>query len=393
MPIPLSLRSKKVSPSQTLSISTLSNRLLAQKKEVVNLAVGQSDFVMPAHAKQAAIEAVRNDMTRYTAVDGTAELKHSIADKFKRENDLDYADAQIIVSNGAKHSLALLCQTLLNSGDEVIIPAPFWTTYPEIVRLADGKPVIITAPITQDFKMTAEQLETHINERTKMLLLNSPNNPAGTCYTADEFAAIGAVLERHPQVLICSDDIYEHFVFDDKPFINILNVCPDLYPRTIVINGVSKAYSMTGLRIGYSAGPAEVVAGMKKIQSQSTSNPCSISQAAACAALEGDNDFLSEVRQEFVKRRDFLVAQLGQFKGVDLVVPTGSFYIFPDFSCALDTFDKASDDLTLAEYLLKELYVATVPGIAFGMPNHLRISFSIAFDALERGCERLAKVF
>ncbi len=348
---------------------------------------------MPDHAKQAAIEAVRKNMTRYTAVDGTAELKRAIANKFKRENNLRYADAQIIASNGAKHSLSLLCQALLNAGDEVIIPAPFWTTYPEIVKLADGNPVAITAGLAQNFKITAEQLEAHINERTKMLLLNSPNNPAGTCYTADEFAAIGAVLEKHPRVLICSDDIYEHFVFDNQPFVNILNVCPDLCPRTIVVNGVSKAYSMTGLRIGYAAGPAEIIAAMKKIQSQSASNPCSISQAAARAALEGDNDFLAEIRQEFIKRRDFLVAQLRQFKGVDLVVPAGSFYIFPDFSSALDTFDQASDDLTLAEYLLKELYVATVPGIAFGMPNHLRISFSVAFDALERGCERLAKVF
>ena len=347
---------------------------------------------MPEHAKQAVVEAVRKDMTRYTAVDGTAELKNAVINKLKRENNLDYVDTQIIVSNGAKHSLFLLCQALLDASDEVIIPAPFWTTYPEIVKLSDGEPVTIASDIGQNFKITAEQLAAHINERTKILLINSPNNPSGACYTADELAALGEVLKEHPHVLICSDDIYEHFVFDNQPFVNILNVCPELYSRTIIINGVSKAYSMTGLRIGYAAGPKEIISGMKKIQSQSTSNPCSTSQEAARAALDGDSSFLSAMRQELTKRRDFLVTELKKIENINVVVPAGSFYIFPDFSNTLAKL-KVSDDLELAKYLLEKLYIATVPGVAFGTPGHLRISFSVAFEELERGCKRLANIF
>ena len=384
----VSLRSRKVSPSQTLSISALSNQLLAQKKDVINLAAGQPAFATPDHIKHAAIEAINNNMTRYTAVDGTAELKQAVCDKFKRENGLSYTSDQIIVSGGAKFSLYLLCQAVLDKGDEVIIPAPFWTTYPEVVKLADAAPATIATNAAQGFKITANQLEGLITSSTKVLMLNSPNNPSGACYTADEFAELAAVLEKHPNILICSDEIYEHFVFDGHKFTGILNACPQLYDRTIIINGVSKAYSMTGWRIGYAAGPPHLIAAMKKIQSQSTSNPCSISQIAAQAALQGPLDFLEDVRRDLTAQRDFLVDSLNRIDGVSVLSPPGSFYLLPDCSGALQRLDYASNDLELAEHLLEEFLVATVPGIAFGLPNHLRISFPGAFKDIQRAAER-----
>lgn len=386
----ISSRSHKINPSQTLSISTLSNQLMAQGKDVINLSVGQPNFATPEYAKQAAIEAIKDNLTRYTAVDGTQELKQAIIDKFKRENNLDYSSDQIIASNGAKHSLSLVCQALLDAGDEVIIPCPFWTSYPEMIKLSEGKPVAVMADINKEFKIGAEQLQESITAQTKMLMINSPNNPTGACYTKQELEQLGEVLRQHPHVYICSDDIYEHFVYagDGKP-LNILNVCPDLYDRAIIINGVSKVYSMTGWRIGYAAGPKEVIAAMKKIQSQTTSNPCSISQVASAAALNGPQSHLQFVRSAFLEQRNLLVESLQKIEGIAIEKPAGSFYAFADCSELLEVFPHANDDLSLSEYLLNTHYVATVPGCAFGAENHLRMSFSLTAEKIQQAVEVL----
>ncbi len=389
---PFAQRTQKISPSQTLSISALSNRLRAEGKDVINLAVGQPDFPTPEHVKDAAARAMRDGKTGYTAVDGTAELKQAIVNKLKRDNDLDYASEQIIVSCGAKHSLYNLCQALLDDGDEVLTPAPFWISYPEMIKLADAEPVIIAADGAQNYKITAPQLRRYINENTRLLMLNSPNNPSGMLYSRDELAALAEVLLQHPNVYICSDDIYEHFVFTGEPFVNIVNVCPELHARTIVINGVSKAYSMTGWRIGYAAGPEKLIAVMKKIQSQSTSNPCSISQEAARAAMDGPLDFVVNMRETFTARRAYAYDALQKMDGVEALEPDGSFYIFPNFSGVIERHPEVNNDLELAEYLLMKHHVATVPGIAFGMANHLRFSFATETETLKRAIDRVREM-
>ena len=387
----ISKRSSKISPSKTLSISALSNKLRAQGKDIANLAVGQPDFPTPEHVKQAAREAITQNKTGYTAVDGVAELKEAIIHKTKRDNKLDYESNQIIVSCGAKHSLYNICQATLNKGDEVIVPAPFWISYPDIIKLAEGVPVSVETTVEQEFKITANQLEQHINERTRMLFLNSPNNPSGSVYSENELSALAEVLVKHPQVIICSDDIYEHFVFDNRTFSNILNVCPELYSRCVIVNGVSKAYSMTGWRIGWSAGPAELIASMKKIQSQSTSNPCSISQAASQAALEGSLDYVYMMRNAFAERRDYLISELNNIDGITAPTPAGSFYVFADLSEAIARHPDVSDDLEIAEQLLNQSYVSTVPGIAFGIKNYLRLSLAVSPEALQKAVERIGE--
>ncbi|MDD9868596.1 MAG: pyridoxal phosphate-dependent aminotransferase [Gammaproteobacteria bacterium] len=392
MPNTFSQRAQKISPSQTLSISALSNRLRAEGRDVINLAVGQPDFPTPEHVKEAAAKAMRDNKTGYTAVDGTAELKQAVADKLKCENGLDYAGDQILVSCGAKHSLYNLCQALLNKGDEVITPAPFWLSYPELIKLAEGEPVILRAGMGQRFKINAQQLERSITKNTRLLMLNSPNNPSGMLYSRSELGELAEVLLQNPNIHICSDDIYEHFVFGAEPFANIVNVCPELQSRTVVINGVSKAFSMTGWRIGYAAGPAGLIAVMKKIQSQSTSNPCSISQEAARAALDGPLDCVAKMRETFAERRDWLGAALRKINGVETLMPDGSFYVFPNFSGVIERHPKVGNDLELAEYLLEKHHVAAVPGIAFGMVNHLRLSFATGMDELEKAVERIAEM-
>ncbi|MXX99136.1 MAG: pyridoxal phosphate-dependent aminotransferase [Gammaproteobacteria bacterium] len=382
-------RSSKISPSKTLSISALSNKLRAEGKDIANLAVGQPDFPTPDYVKQAAVEAIAQNKTGYTAVDGIAELKEAIVRKTKRDSKLDYETEQIIVSCGAKHSLYNVCQAALNKGDEVIVPAPFWNSYPDIIKLAEGVPVTVTTTTEQGFKITAEQLQQHINERTRMLLLNSPNNPSGSVYTAEELTDLAEVLIKHPQVIICSDDIYEHFVFDGNTFSNILNVCPELYPRCLIVNGVSKAYAMTGWRIGWTAGPADLITAMKKIQSQSTSNPCSISQAASQAALENSLDYVYMMRDAFAERRDYLASELNDIDGITLPTPAGSFYAFADFSEAIARHPDISDDLELSKELLNQTHVSTVPGIAFGIENHLRLSLAVSTEELQKAVERI----
>ena len=384
-------RSSKISPSKTLSISALSNKLRAEGKDIANLAVGQPDFPTPDYVKQAAVEAIAQNKTGYTAVDGIAELKEAIVRKTKRDSKLDYETEQIIVSCGAKHSLYNVCQAALNKGDEVIVPAPFWNSYPDIIKLAEGVPVTVTTTTEQGFKITAGQLQQHINERTRMLLLNSPNNPSGSVYTAEELTDLAEVLIKHPQVIICSDDIYEHFVFDGNTFSNILNVCPELYPRCLIVNGVSKAYAMTGWRIGWTAGPADLITAMKKIQSQSTSNPCSISQAASQAALENSLDYVYMMRDAFAERRDYLASELNDIDGITLPTPAGSFYAFADFSEAIARHPDISDDLELSKELLNQTHVSTVPGIAFGIENHLRLSLAVSTEELQKAVERIRK--
>lgn len=385
-------RSLQVSPSQTLSISAISSKLQAEGKDIANLAVGQPDFPTPDHVKQAGIDAINQNRTGYTAVDGIAELKQAIINKTKRDNQLDYASNNIIVSCGAKHSLYTLCQALLNKGDEAIIPAPYWISYPDLVKLSEAKPVIVETSPEHQFKITADQLDAHVTEKTRMLFINSPNNPSGNVYSESELLEIGEVVKKYPKLIVCSDDIYEHFVFDGKSFCNILNVHPDLKERCIIINGVSKAYSMTGWRIGWAAGPKELIAAMKKIQSQSTSNPCSISQVASQVALEGSLDYVYMMRDAFAERRTYLINALNKMDGVKAPASEGSFYVFADFSEAIKRHPKVSSDLELSEFLLTEVYVSTVPGIAFGIENHLRFSLATSPTELKKAIERIDRV-
>ncbi|MBD3670370.1 MAG: pyridoxal phosphate-dependent aminotransferase [Gammaproteobacteria bacterium] len=388
----LSQRVQSIKPSPTLAVTAQAKALKAQGKDIIGLGAGEPDFDTPDHIKAAAIEAINQGFTKYTAVDGTVELKQAIINKLKRDNDLDYAADQILVSCGGKQSFFNLAQALLNPGDEVIIPAPYWVSYPDMVLLAEGVPVIVEAGIEQQFKITPEQLESAITDRTRLLVLNSPSNPTGVTYTRSELAALGDVIKKHPDVLIASDDMYEHISWAEEPFANIVMACPELYEQTIVLNGVSKAYSMTGWRIGYAAGPARLIGAMKKIQSQSTSNPTSISQVAAQAALEGDQSCIQVMLEAFKKRHDFVVERLNTIKGIKCLPSQGAFYCFPDFSDAIAALDGIEDDVQLAEYLLREAGVALVPGSAFGSPGFMRLSFATSLENLEQALERIEKV-
>ncbi len=390
MSIKLSDRVQRVKPSPTLSITATANQLRSEGKDIIGLGAGEPDFDTPEHIKQAAIDAIHQGKTKYTAVDGTAELKAAVIEKFHKDNGLDYQPEQILVSSGGKQSFYNLCQALLNPGDEVIIPAPYWVSYPDMVLLADGKPVIVSAGQEQRFKLTPEQLEAAITDNTRLFVINSPSNPTGVAYTEDELAALGEVLRQHPQVLIATDDMYEHILFNGKKFSNIVMACPDLYDRTIVLNGVSKAYSMTGWRIGYAGGPADLIKAMKKVQSQSTSNPCSISQAAAAAALAGDQGCVQTMLKAFEERHAFVVETLNKIPGFDCMASDGTFYSFPNVEQAIGNLDGINDDLELADYLLTKAEVALVPGTAFGLPGHIRISFATSMENLEKALERIA---
>jgi aspartate aminotransferase len=389
MKITLSDRIQRVKPSPTLAVTALASQLRAQGRDVIGLAAGEPDFDTPEYIKQAAIDAIKQGYTKYTAVDGTPGLKQAIINKFKTENGLDYEADQILVSVGGKQGFYNLCQTLLNEGDEVIIPAPYWVSYPDIVKLADATPVIVDGDISQSFKITPEQLEAAITDKTKLFILNSPSNPSGKAYTRDELRALGDVLLKHPNVVIISDDIYEHIVWTDEGFNNILNVCPELNDRTVVINGVSKAYSMTGWRIGYSGGPAEIIKGMKKVQSQSTSNPTSIAQHAAQAALEGDQSFLKEMCDVFEQRHNFVYESLNSIDGVECLTSDGTFYSFPSFHAVIDRMDGIEDDVQLAQLILEKADVALVPGSAFGLSGYLRLSYATDMESLEKALSRI----
>jgi len=389
--IQLSQRVQSIKPSPTLAVTARAKALKAEGKDIIGLGAGEPDFDTPEHIKAAAIEAINNGFTKYTAVDGTPELKQAVIAKFKRDNGLDYTPDQILVSCGGKQSFFNLAQALLDAGDEVIIPAPYWVSYPDMVLLAEGVPVIIEAGLEQGFKITPEQLDAAITPRTRLLVLNSPSNPTGVTYTKADLAALGEVLRKHPHVLIASDDMYEHIMWSEEPFANIVMACPDLYERTIVLNGVSKAYSMTGWRIGYAGGPKALIGAMKKIQSQSTSNPTSISQVAAQAALDGDQSCIQEMLTAFKQRHDYVVKALNEIDGIQCLPSQGAFYCFPDMSAAIAKLDGVEDDVQLAEYLLTEAGVALVPGSAFGAPGYMRLSFATSMENLQKAMERIAK--
>jgi aspartate aminotransferase len=387
--IALSQRVQRIKPSPTLAVSARAAELRAAGRDIVGLGAGEPDFDTPEHIKQAAIRAIKAGATRYTAVDGTAELKTAIINKFRRDNGLTYEPDQILVSCGGKQSFYNLAQALLNPGDEVIIPAPYWVSYPDMVRLADGEPVIVRTGLDQRFKISPEQLEAAITAKTRLVVLNSPSNPTGVAYNETELRALAEVLLRHPQVLIATDDMYEHILWTEAPFVNIVNVCPELYARTLVLNGVSKAYAMTGWRIGYAGGPAPLIKAMKKIQSQSTSNPAAPSQAAAVEALNGDQSCIATMVNAFRQRHDYLVGALNELPGVRCAEADGTFYAFPDFNAAIARLDGVDDDAKLAEYLLDKVGVAVVPGSAFGAPGYVRLSFATSLKVLEDAIRRL----
>ena len=391
MSIELSERVQRVKPSPTLAIAATAARLRSEGEDIIGLATGEPDFDTPEHIKVAAIEAIHAGKTKYTAVDGTPSLKEAVINKFKKDNGFDYAADQILVSVGGKQSFYNLCQALLNPGDEVIIPAPYWVSYPDIVLLADATPIIIEAPQQQGFKLTPEQLEAAITPMTRLLVINSPSNPSGVCYSKEEFKALGDVLRKHPKVLIATDDMYEHIVFPGNTFTNILMVCPDLYERTIVLNGVSKAYAMTGWRIGYAGGPKPLIQAMKKVQSQSTSNPCSISQAAAEAALNGGHACIQTMLKAFKDRHDYVLEAVNKINGADCLPSDGTFYSFPNVEPIIERMEGIHDDVDLADHLLNHAGVALVPGAAFGMAGHIRISYATSMENLEKALTRITE--
>jgi aspartate aminotransferase len=387
--VPLSHRVRRIKPSPTLAVTARAAELRAAGHDIIGLGAGEPDFDTPEHIKAAAIRAIETGQTKYTAVDGTPALKQAVIDKFQRENGLSYEADQILVSCGGKQSFYNLAQALLDPGDEVIIPAPYWVSYPDMVRLADAEPVEIYAGIDQHFKVTPHQLEAAITEKTRLFVINSPSNPTGVAYSRAELQALGEVLREHPKILVATDDMYEHILWADEPFCNIVNACPELYERTFVLNGVSKAYAMTGWRIGYAAGPAPAIQAMKKIQSQSTSNPASISQAAAQAALEGDQSCIKSMVEAFKTRHDFVVQALNAMPGVRCQPGDGTFYCFPNVEEAIANVQGVSNDVELAERLLADAGVALVPGSAFGARGYLRLSFATSMDNLSKAMDRL----
>ena len=385
----ISVKVGQIRPSATIAVSAKALDLKAQGRDIVSLAAGEPDFDTPEHIRQAAIAAIHAGKTRYTQVDGTPELKAAIIHKFRVQNELEFSADQVIASNGAKQSLYNLMVAVLNSGDEVIVPAPYWVSYPDMVKLADARPAILAATVENDYKITARELQNTLNENTRMLILNSPSNPTGKVYTEEEYKALGDVLIEHPKVFIACDDIYEHIYWGSKPYRTLLNVCPELADRTLVINGVSKGYAMTGWRIGYVAGPADLVGAMRKIQGQSTSCPGSISQAAAVAALTGPQECLEEMRMAYAERYQYMLEALNDIPGVTCPECDGAFYAFPSFQRCIDAMDDIHDDVELAGWLLEAAEVATVPGSAFGAPGHLRLSFASSMEELQDAVSRI----
>jgi aspartate aminotransferase len=390
MNIVLSEKVESVKPSPTFAISNRATELKAGGKDIIDLGVGEPDFDTPDYIKEAAIQAIQRGFTKYTAVDGIASLKKAIIAKFAKENSLQYAANQILVSSGAKQSLYNLFQVLINKGEEVIIPAPYWASYPDMILLADGVPIPIKTDLHSKFKMTPRQLEKAITPRTRLVVINSPSNPTGMAYSSAELADLAHVLLRHPQVFIVTDDIYEHILWRDEPFSNILNVCPDLYERTIVVNGVSKAYAMTGWRIGYAAGDPKIINAMKKVQSQSTSNPNSIAQIAAQVALEGDTRDLIKMVSAFKERHDFIVQSLNSIDGFTCLPADGTFYTFANVGKLIARL-AMRNDVELADFFLNEAEVAVVPGSAFGSEGYLRLSYATSLDSLHKAMSRIEK--
>ncbi|SDY49584.1 pyridoxal phosphate-dependent aminotransferase [Citreimonas salinaria] len=383
----------RVQPSPTIAITQTARERAAAGRDVISLSAGEPDFDTPDHVKDAAIAAIRDGRTKYTAPDGIPELKDAICAKFRRENGLDYTPAQVSVGSGGKQVLFNALIATLNPGDEVIVPAPYWVSYPDIVRLGGGTPVIVPAGIETGFKLTAEALEAAITPRTKWFLFNSPSNPTGAGYSRSELRALTDVLMRHPHVWVLSDDIYEHLAFDGFAFVTPAQVEPGLKDRTLTLNGVSKAYAMTGWRIGYAGGPEPLIAAMRKLQSQSTTNPCSISQWAALAALEGDQSFLADRAAAFRERRDMVVARLNACAGVICPVPEGAFYVYPDISGCIGKTSaggrRIERDEDFCTALLEEHDVAVVFGAAFGLSPHFRVSYAASDEMLTQACDRI----
>ncbi len=392
----LSNRVQTIKPSPTLAVTARAAKLKTEGKDIIGLGAGEPDFDTPQHIKEAAITAINKGLTKYTPVGGTPGLKQAIVAKFKRENNFDYDVKQILVSCGGKQSFFNLVLSVINPGDEVIIPSPYWVSYPDIVLIAEGQPVFINTGIEQSFKITAEQLEAAITPKTKMFVINSPSNPSGAVYSLEELKALGEVLRKHPQIIIATDDMYEHILLSDLPFVNILNACPDLYPQTVVLNGVSKAYSMTGWRIGYCGGPSHIITAMENIQSQSTSNPSSISQAAAEAALNGDQSCINPMLTAFKERGSFIVEKLNNCNGIRCLPSYGAFYAFADARDAIENLHtqkslNAHTDIAFSEFLLEQAGVAVVPGSAFGNEGYMRLSFATSMQNLNVALERIKK--
>jgi aspartate aminotransferase len=389
--VPVSRRVQRVKPSPTLAVTARAARLKAQGKDVIGLGAGEPDFDTPAHIAQAGIEAIRGGFTRYTNVDGIDELKDAIIGKFQRDNALTYERSQILVSSGAKQTIYNLCMAVLDPGDEAVIPAPYWVSYPDMVLLADGLPVMPFAGMAQGYKITPRQLAAAITPKTRLLLLNSPCNPTGAAYTRAELKALGEVLLENPRIVIGTDDMYEKIYWEPEPFCSLVTAVPELYPRTVTINGVSKAYAMTGWRIGYCGGPKEVIHAMSTIQGQSTSNASSISQKAAMVALTGDQSCVAAMTAAFKERRDFVVRALNALPGVSCLPGAGTFYAFAEVSRAMGALG-CRDDNEFAELLLNEAGVAVVPGSGFGAPGHMRLSFACSMATLEKALARIARL-
>ena len=394
--LPMSFLSEtlaRVKPSPTMAITGLAMELKAQGRDVIGLSAGEPDFDTPENIRAAGIRAIEEGKTRYTAVDGIPELKQAVCDKFKRDNGLDYTPKQVTIGTGGKQVLYNALMATLNHDDEVIIPAPYWVSYPDMVLLAGGTPVFIEATLENNFKITAEQLDAAITRNTKWFMFNSPSNPTGAGYTHDELKALTDVLMKHPHVWVLTDDMYEHLAYDDFKFCTPAQVEPRLYDRTLTVNGVSKAYAMTGWRIGYAAGPEQVIGAIRKVQSQSTSNPCSISQYAAVEALNGPQDFLPRHNEIFVRRRDLVVSMLNEIDGVTCPTPEGAFYVYPSIAGLIGkTTPKGvtiTSDEVFATELLNEADVAVVFGAAFGLSPNFRVSYATSDELLKEACSRI----
>ncbi len=383
----------RIQPSATLAMTSRVLDLKRQGIDVIGLGAGEPDFDTPDFVKEAAIEAIRAGKTKYTNVDGTAELKEAIAAKFLRDNELRYETSQITVNVGGKHTLFNAMVATVDPGEEVIIPAPYWVSYPDVVQFAGGTPVFVAAGPDQQYKLRPEQLEAAITPKTKWLILNSPSNPTGSAYSLAELQALGEVLERHPHVWIFADDMYEHIVYGDFRFHTIAQACPSLFERTLTVNGCSKAYAMTGWRIGFAGGAQWLIKAMAKLQSQSTSNPCSVAQAAATAALSGDQSFLAERNAAFQKRRDLVVGMLNEIDGMSCPTPEGAFYVYPEFSGLIGKTtpkgQKIETDEQMIGYFLDEARVAAVHGAAFGLSPAMRISYATSDELLREACSRI----
>jgi len=392
----LSIRVQQVKPSATLAITAKAAEMRAAGKSVISLSVGEPDFETPQAAREAGIAAINSGFTRYTAVAGIPELRKAIADKFKRDNDLDYSPDDILVSTGGKQCIFNLLMAVMNPGERAIIPAPYWVSYPDMVKLTEGLPIIVETTAEADFKITAKQLEEVLCHRCKVLFLNSPSNPTGMAYTREELASIGEVVRKHPDLIVATDDMYEKILFDGKKFVTFAQVNPDLKDQTVTLNGVSKAYCMTGWRIGFCAGPATIIKAMGKVQGQSTSNPNSIAQKAALAALTGPTDELNEMVRTYEVRRNWLVDALNAIPGMHAIKPDGAFYVFPSVDGWIGKTTPSGisldDDVKVCEWLLEEAGVALVPGTEFGSPGHIRFSYAVSQDTLEDAVNRIATV-